>query len=101
MIHYSCDRCKRIIESEAELRYVVRMEIEPALDGAAEEGQDDRDHLLDVHELLETMDESDCKEVYSEAFQKLRFDLCPECCLEFARSPIGRDRPIELNFSQN
>ncbi len=40
MIHYSCDRCKRSIEPDEELRYSVSIKIEIAL--AAE------DHLRDL-----------------------------------------------------
>ena len=32
MIHYSCDCCKRIIDLQEELRYVVRMEVYAAMD---------------------------------------------------------------------
>ena len=32
MIHYSCDRCRRTIEPDEELRYSVNIKIEVALD---------------------------------------------------------------------
>ena len=32
MIHFSCDRCQRTIDSEDELRYVVRIEVEAVMD---------------------------------------------------------------------
>ena len=57
------DRCRRVIDAEQELRYVVRMEIEAVLDPIHEgEPQDDRDHLLEIDEILERVDasESDC-----------------------------------------
>jgi hypothetical protein len=57
MIHFTCDRCKRVIDPEQELRYVVRMEIEAAMDPIHEsEPADDRDHLLEIDEILERVD---------------------------------------------
>jgi hypothetical protein len=58
MIHYTCDRCKRVIDPEQELRYVVRMEIEAVMDPVYDqEPLDDRDHLLEIDEILERTDE--------------------------------------------
>ena len=60
MIHFTCDRCKRVIDSEQELRYIVRMEIEAVMDPIhEEEPQDDRDHLSEIDEILERIDASD------------------------------------------
>ena len=103
MIHYSCDRCKRVIESEEELRYVVRMEVRAAFDGVggADDDHDDRDHLLEVHEILETVDIIDEDGVAEEVYQQLKFDLCPECYRKFIKAPIGKENSVEFNFSQN
>ena len=60
MIHYSCDRCGRPIDPHDELRYVVRLEIEAVmepLDGDVLE-DDDRDHLMELHEILERADDA-------------------------------------------
>ena len=60
MIHFTCDRCKRVIDPEQELRYVVRMEIEAVMDPIHEnELADDRDHLLEIDEILERVDMDD------------------------------------------
>src|SRR2546421_1687660 len=61
MIHFTCDRCRRVIDSEQEARYVVRMEMEAVMDPVHEdEPLDDRDHLLEIDEILErTLTESD------------------------------------------
>ena len=49
MIHYSCDRCKRPIDAENDLRYVVRLEVEAVMIPMHEhENQEDRDHLLEI-----------------------------------------------------
>src|SRR5687768_18472857 len=57
MIQYCCDRCKRSMDAGDDLRYVVRIEIEAKFDVLGEEPDDDRDHLLELHEILERVDE--------------------------------------------
>ena len=37
MIHYSCDRCKRVLDSQQDLRYTLRIEIEAVMDPINEE----------------------------------------------------------------
>ena len=34
MIHHSCDLCKRLIDTEQDVRYVVKIEVYAALDPA-------------------------------------------------------------------
>ena len=52
MIHYSCDCCKRALDSE-DLRYVVKMEVYAAIDPASmDDVDDDRDHLQEIQEIL-------------------------------------------------
>ncbi len=58
MIHYTCDRCKRTINSENELRYVVRLEVYASLDPIEDELHDDRDHLQEIQEILERLDDT-------------------------------------------
>ena len=59
MIHFSCDRCKRVLGND-ELRYVVRLEVQAMVDPVdGEELDDDRDHLLELHEILERLDDED------------------------------------------
>jgi len=44
MIRFTCDLCKREIDPEEDLRYVVKIEIYASLDPMVLE-EDDRDHL--------------------------------------------------------
>lgn len=99
MIHFSCDRCERRINSEEEFRYVVRIEARAALD-VAHDGEDegDRDDLMELHELIESADER-CNE--DAPFHQLRYDLCPECYSKFMQNPVGVDVSRQFNFSQN
>ena len=102
MIRYTCDLCQCDLDPDADLRYVVRIEVfaalEPLEDGEPEE---DRDHLLEVHEVLERMDDTQLDAYQDQVFQEMRFDLCPECRKKFAKNPLGRGLASQLNFSEN
>jgi hypothetical protein len=88
------------LDAGSDLRYVVRIEVYPALDPPqTEEWEDDRDHLLEVHESLEESEPE--SEQYQDPYQELRFDLCPACRKRFSRDPLGRDLSKQLEFSEN
>ena len=102
MIHHTCDRCKRVIDPEQELRYVVRLEIEAVMDPLHEdEPQDDRDHLLEIDEILERVEVADGDGIGEDIYQKRRYDLCPQCYRKFAGNPLGREKKASLGFSHN
>ena len=49
MIHYSCDRCKRVLDPQNDLRYTVRIEVQAVMDPLNDyELDDDRDHLMEI-----------------------------------------------------
>jgi hypothetical protein len=100
MIHFTCDRCKRVIDPEQELRYVVRMEIEAVMDPIHEsEPQDDRDHLLEIDEILER---AETEEAAGEVYHQRRYDLCPQCYRKFSANPLAREKKTTtLGFSHN
>jgi hypothetical protein len=99
MIHFTCDRCKRVIDSEQELRYIVRMEIEAVMDPIHDhEPQDDRDHLHEIEEILEQLDD---ESITDDTYHKRRYDLCPSCFRKFNANPLSRDRKPALGFSHN
>ena len=102
MIHYSCDRCKRSINTEDELRYVVRLEVHAAMEPLdVEEIDDDRDHLLEIDEILERMDDADSDLIGDDVYQRRRYDLCAECYRQYIRNPIAKDTPAHIGFSSN
>jgi hypothetical protein len=102
MIHFSCDRCKRMIDPEEELRYSVKLEICAAMDPVdAAEVQDDRDHLLEVQEILERLDAEDDENIGEDIYQRKSFDLCPRCYREFIKNPLGKEQHVHLGFSAN
>lgn len=81
MLHYSCDMCKRPIDHCCEARHVVKIDVFQAVNDSADgciEG-DDFDHLDDVQELLQRIDEQDLEMLEDDVARTLRFDLCDEC----------------------
>jgi len=102
MIHYSCDRCGRVIDPAEDLRYVVKLEIQAAMDPPeSDELDDDRDHLLEIQEMLERLEDSDSELVSEDIYQKRCYDLCPECYRHFIQNPVGRETAAHLGFSSN
>ncbi len=101
MIHYSCDRCRRVLDPTEDLRYVVKIEVQAALESACPEVEEDRDHLLEVHEILERLEAEQAEEIGEDIYQRKRFDLCPECYRKFMQNPLGRESKKQLGFSKN
>lgn len=101
MIHYCCDRCKRQLNPDDDLRYVVKMEVHAAM-ADAEDADVDRDHLLEVHEILERLEDVESEVIADDIYQRLRFDMCADCYRKFVLNPIGADAAAAgLRFSQN
>lgn len=102
MIHYSCDRCGRPIDPQEEARYVVRIEVETVIEeDGLELNDEDRDHLLELHEILERGEDMAESLIGDCTFQRHRFDLCPDCHRKFVKNPVGREAAKQLDFSQN
>lgn len=102
MIRYSCDLCKRELDPQDDLRYVVKMEIYAAFDPAAVDGEtEDHDHLEEIQDILERMEDSPGEEIGHDVYQQLRFDLCPECRKKFIKNPLGRETAKAFGFSAN
>ena len=102
MIRYSCDLCKRELDPQDDLRYVVKVEVYAAFDPAAVDRDDeDRDHLEEIQDILERMEDMPGDEIGDEVYQQLRFDLCPECRKKFIRNPLGRETAKAFGFSAN
>ncbi len=102
MIRYSCDLCKRELDPQEDLRYVVKIEVYAALAArAGDEDEDDRDHLQDIQDLLESLDESGSDQIGEDVSQQLRLDLCAECRKKFLQDPLGREPARTVNFGPN
>jgi hypothetical protein len=109
MLHYSCDVCKRPIDTQTDVRHVVKIEVFTAVEDDGETCQnccdgvrsDDADHLEEMQELLEQLDEHDCAGLIDEGTVSMRFDLCDACRQRFLRNPLGAKTAKHFNFSQN
>ena len=99
MIQYSCDCCKRMIDPQDDLRYVVRMEVYAAMD--SEENDDDRDYLAEVQEIIQRGEDVESDRIGDDVYQQLRFDLCPDCRRKFLKNPIVRESAKQFDFSEN
>jgi hypothetical protein len=102
MIRYSCDLCKRDLDSEDDLRYVVKVEVYAAFDPTtASEDDNDRDHLQEIQDILECLEDADDDLIGNDVYQQMRFDLCPECRKKFLQNPLGRETAKAFGFSSN
>ncbi len=102
MIQYSCDLCKRDLDAEEDLRYVVKIEVYASYNPtAAHEDEDDRDHLQEIQDILERLEDADDYQIGEEVYQQLRFDLCPDCRKKFLQNPLGRETAKAFGFSSN
>jgi hypothetical protein len=102
MIHVTCDLCGRAIRPGEDDHYVVKLEVfaahEPA--GLTEADLDD-DHLEEVSQLLQDMDENGEPESLPAPPQERRYDLCRGCRERFLRDPLGKDTSQKFDFSKN
>ncbi len=102
MIRYTCDLCKREIDPVEDLRYVVKMEVYAAYDpGSETEDESDRDHLQEIQDILERMDDAEDDQIGDDVYKMIRFDLCPECRKRFIKNPLGRETAKAFGFSSN
>ena len=106
MLHYSCDLCQRPIDPQLGIRHVVKISVFPAVEthddeftscceGACE------DHLDDMQDLLERLEEQDLAAFLDDGTRSLRFDLCDTCRQRFLRNPLGTKPNKSLTFSDN
>lgn len=102
MIHYTCDRCKRQINTDSQTRFIVQIDIQTAVSDLEPEFEDDVDHLNELHQVLEGIHEPVIEpDGESETSHHGRYDLCPECHRQFLKNPLGRDAVLALGFSNN
>lgn len=100
MIHYTCDRCKRAINPVSDVRYQIKMEVQPIGEPCDDLPGEDVDSLSELHQLLEGLQDSD-EDSSTETSFRTQYDLCPRCYQHFARNPLGRELAIAIGFSKN
>jgi hypothetical protein len=90
----------RPLDPQQDLRYVVRVEVYSAVDEDLD-CDGDRDHLQEIQDILDGLEEEDQCHAASDEYQKLRFDLCRDCRKRFLRDPMGRKVATQFDFSKN
>ncbi|MDA7978620.1 MAG: hypothetical protein MPJ50_07600 [Pirellulales bacterium] len=102
MAQFHCDVCHCVLEAGRDIRYVVRLEVFPALDPVEEsDAVDDRDYLMEVDDSLSALAPFDLNEPDDDLYQELQFTLCPECRQRLAKNPLGAAIPRTFEFSEN
>lgn len=101
MIHYSCDRCKSVINPQDELRYSVEVEVKAVFDSSGYTSDEDTDHLLELGEILDRIDDEECETAGEDAYDRKRYDLCCKCYKQYQKNPLGRETSVSLGFSAN
>jgi hypothetical protein len=99
MMHHSCDRCNKTIDSDVEMRYVVWIEVQTAVGPA--DADEDEDNLLDLEEIMERLSDEDPDQVDQDMYRRQRFDLCADCHRKFSQNPLGRETKSYVQFSKN
>lgn len=102
MIRYICDGCKRELDPNMDIRYVVKIEVAAALDPQdVEPEESDRDYLDEIQQYLEHLHQADAEQVDEDVYREFRFDLCSECYKRFLQNPLGRESAKQMHFSKN
>jgi hypothetical protein len=113
MLHYSCDICKRPIDTHADVHHIVKIEVFQAVEEVADHGCSDgdgslhdgqlgeADHLEEMQDMLERLDEEDLQAELSDGARSMRFDLCDACRQRFVKNPLGVKSGKQLDFSNN
>ena len=101
MIHYSCDRCKRVLEPHQDQRYVVNIAVQAVFEPPTiDDLDDDRDHLVEIEDELSTTDLSDYQPD-RDLYQQRRFDLCQSCYRKYLLNPLGMEPVAHWGTSDN
>lgn len=102
MRHFSCDLCGKDL-TEGDARYVVRMDVFPAVEVRdLTEADLDQDHLDAMAEMLDELEDAGPDALRpAPAARALEYDLCCSCHRKFVADPLGRDRARKPQFSKN
>ena len=103
MIRYSCDRCKRTLDPDQDMRYVVKIEAQAALEAPpdADDDEGDRDHLAEISDQLDREFDAEDSPNGDELSRQARYDLCASCYTRFIQNPLGSESPAQIGYSSN
>ena len=100
MIHYSCDRCGKLIDPQVEIRYVLRVEVQAAIE-SHDTDINERDHLDELQEIIERLKDTDHEELGRDLYHQSRHDLCSACQREYLMNPTAKETQLQFGFSEN
>ena len=99
MVQPACEMCGKEL-GRLERQYIAAIDIRPTTGAAeADEEAGDRDHLLEIHEMLEAVESHEDDE--ANAFEPQEFLLCHDCCCRFQNEPLPRETVLQVGFSEN
>lgn len=102
MIHYTCDMCGKPLLVEEQVRYVVKIEVFAAYDTMEITEEDlEEDHVEEMQELVEEMEDMTTEEVEEGVYRTLRFDLCPTCKAIYLGDPLPQKQGRRISFGEN
>lgn len=101
MLHITCDQCGKELRTGDD-HYVVKIEVYAAHDPAElTEADFDEDHMEEVSQLLQEMEEMGEGEELEPPSRQFRYDLCPECRKKYVRDPLNKEAAQKFDFSEN
>ncbi|MEM6365919.1 MAG: hypothetical protein AAF745_15935 [Planctomycetota bacterium] len=110
MIHYTCDRCKCVIDPETQPRYTVEIDVRLAIPAEPiAEDTEDLDPLAQLHDQLQReLSGEACDDIVDLTEDDIEpgdgcetYDLCQHCRDAFLANPLGREAVVGYGFSNN
>ena len=101
MLQYCCDRCRKLIDTDAENRFVLHLDLRKATTGDNQEDPNDRDYLVEVDQILSTEEIQEDDEVTEPGCFRKTFDLCENCYTQYARNPLSVETTSSVGYTPN
>ena len=99
MITFTCDRCKKTIDTTNEIRFVVSIEVQAAF--GSDETISEHERLDELSEALDELDSEEQAEISHQVYEKRTFDLCDSCRQEYGKNLLAIEGAATLEFSDN
>lgn len=101
MLHFTCDRCKRPIDTDNELRYSIQVRVEVCMGCCYSPSLEELDPLDRVADELQMLQDDVDAEYAAQLRSGQAFDLCSGCYRAYLKNPLAREMPLPLGFSEN
>ncbi|MGR3310075.1 MAG: hypothetical protein ACUZ77_04805 [Candidatus Brocadiales bacterium] len=100
MVHYSCDMCGKLLHSDKDVRYVVKVEVYALYKEEDDDFDETEDAFEDELDELEDID-AEMEEFEDAEYKTFRFDLCSECHSKYLQNPLLFKGSRKARFSEN